>query len=331
MKNILRIVLSASLFVSFASSQTLEDMAPEVWSEPIRLFPTGTAVYPAITTTGDTLYCLARNVISRSIRTDGVWSTPEPLPPHVSSDLSKHPTITPDGRRLYFVDYGGYGGWDLWMTEWPHNLNDWGGVTNLGPTINTGESEWCAAAPDNNTLIFVRGAITSSILVSHWIDSTESWTTPISFDRERVSQGSGVHGITVTPDLRKVYVGKGFLVDGVGELEVDVSYRDSVSGEFSEPLRLNLNSHAPPGTPSYNPENRGYDAFPSITPDGKWLLFVSDRADDSLNTNYHDIYVSRLLIDENGDTVTTSVYDQFFQRLLGTQLIQNFPNREDFF
>ncbi|MFH0991075.1 MAG: T9SS type A sorting domain-containing protein [bacterium] len=326
MLKVLTIAVFLAASATRVSTQTLEGMAKEVWSEPQIILPTGKAVNPAITSTGDTLYCLGMNGLSRSVKVSGVWLMPQALPAWVNSSLARYPAITPDERRLYFIDYGGYGGWDLWMTEWSDSLKDWTEVINLGPTINTSKDEWCAFAPDNKTLIFVRDVFTSQILLSRWNDSTKSWSAPISLDQERVSRGWGVSGITMPGNKKKLYVGRYTQVNGFFEWELMVSYKDSATGRFTMPLRLNINSHPPDTTPTYNPENRGYDAFPSVTPDGKWMFFETDRSPDSINTNYHDIYVSRLLLDENGDTVMTSVYDDLVQKLIGTRLVGNYPN-----
>jgi hypothetical protein len=317
------------LFAPFLWAQTLESTAREVWSEPVRIFPTGTAVYPAVSSTGDTLYCVGIQRLSRSIKISGVWSSLQPLPSGVNTSLAKHPAITPDGRRLYFIEHdrgGGYGGWDLWMTEWSDGLKDWGEAENLGPTINTDGTEWCAFAPDNRTLIFVRGGLSTSLLMSHWLDSAQSWSAPTSFDRERAAKGWSVDGLTMPRNQRKVYLGRYTQVNGFFEWELMVSYKDSITLQFGDPYRLNMNSHPPDTAPKYNPENRGYDGFPSVTPDGKWMFFESDRSQDSLNTNYHDIYVSRLLVDENGDTVVTSVYDEFLYPIAPVRLFPNYPN-----
>jgi len=320
------ILLLITLFVpALSRAQTLEDSAKEVWSEPMRIRSVAGA--PSVLGKGDTLFFYDEiNRIQRMIKENSVWQPPQKLSENFNFGLAKHPVITPDGRRLYFIDYGGYGGWDLWMTEWSDSLNDWGEAVNLGPPINTNDDEWCSYAPDNKALVFVRNVLISNILISNWIDSAGTWSSPVSFEGGEVSRGFGVSGLTLAKDRKKMYVGRLTYVNDFFEYELMVSYNDSVTGKWSKPLRLNINSHPPDSMPKYNPENRGYDAFPSITPDGIWIFFVSDRSADSLGTNYHDIYVSRLLVDENGDTVVTSVYDRFIESLFGVKLLQNFPN-----
>jgi outer membrane protein OmpA-like peptidoglycan-associated protein/tetratricopeptide (TPR) repeat protein len=52
-----------------------------------------------------------------------------------------HPSISPDGRTLFFVSdrAGGFGGTDIWYCE---NLgNNWGAPINMGPKVNTAGDE----------------------------------------------------------------------------------------------------------------------------------------------------------------------------------------------
>lgn len=52
-----------------------------------------------------------------------------------------HPSVSPDGKRLYFSSNkpGGYGGMDLYVSEWEGGR--WGMPINLGPELNTEGNE----------------------------------------------------------------------------------------------------------------------------------------------------------------------------------------------
>ncbi len=65
--------------------------------------------------------------------------------------------------------------------------------------------------------------------------------------------------------------------------------------------------------------------FHQLPADGKFLYFESDRGPDSNGNNYHYIYYSQLLIDENGDTVT-NIRDNTEQAIQEFELFQNYPN-----
>jgi outer membrane protein OmpA-like peptidoglycan-associated protein/tetratricopeptide (TPR) repeat protein len=84
------------------------------------------------------------------------WSKPFDLPPPVNTPgWESQPSISADGRTLYFVSNrkGGYGGYDIWKST----LTDkgWGEPENLGPNINTAFNEQSPFIhPDDSTLYF---------------------------------------------------------------------------------------------------------------------------------------------------------------------------------
>jgi outer membrane protein OmpA-like peptidoglycan-associated protein len=103
---------------------------------------------PALTGTGDRMYLtrwykkggktVAAVYLSKLV--SGVWQQPEKLNNTINVDgfNSKHPFVTPDGKRLFFSSDrpGGEGGDDIWES----NLDDYGQpttVSNLGNTVNT--------------------------------------------------------------------------------------------------------------------------------------------------------------------------------------------------
>ena len=72
---------------------------------------------------------------------DGKWKNLEEFT-YNSDDYSVgHPTLSPDGKKLFFVSDmpGGLGGADLYLSEW--DGKKWGKPVNLGATINTHGNE----------------------------------------------------------------------------------------------------------------------------------------------------------------------------------------------
>lgn len=80
------------------------------------------------------------------------WSV-QPLPFNESAYTFAHPSISEDGNTLYFSSDkpGGYGGTDIYRVERSEGV--WGTPFNLGPAINTPESEVFPFFIDN-TLYF---------------------------------------------------------------------------------------------------------------------------------------------------------------------------------
>ncbi|MDE6019242.1 MAG: OmpA family protein [Muribaculaceae bacterium] len=92
--------------------------------------------------------------IHTSRRSDATWSAPQKF--EILNDTITavgHPSVSPDGRYLYFTSDmpGGYGGLDIWRI----NLQDKGGsLENLGPQINTGGDESFPFARTDSLLYF---------------------------------------------------------------------------------------------------------------------------------------------------------------------------------
>lgn len=65
-----------------------------------------------------------------------------------------HPTLTSDGKSMIFASNipGGYGGYDLYMAYF--DGNEWTGIINLGPHINTASNEVFPFILNNSILIF---------------------------------------------------------------------------------------------------------------------------------------------------------------------------------
>lgn len=85
------------------------------------------------------------------------WSNPKNLGPDVNTESwESQPSISADGQTLYFTSSrpGGYGGFDIWMTQKAGN-NHWRRPVNLGPGINTKGNEISPFIhPDDETLYF---------------------------------------------------------------------------------------------------------------------------------------------------------------------------------
>ena len=85
------------------------------------------------------------------------WSKPFNIGPPVNSPgWDSQPSLSADGRTLYFVSTrpGGYGGYDIWKTELKEG-GSWSTPVNLGPTVNTPYEEQSPFIhPDDQTLYF---------------------------------------------------------------------------------------------------------------------------------------------------------------------------------
>lgn len=61
-----------------------------------------------------------------------------------SGSFYGHPTMSPDGSQMFFASdrEGGYGGFDLWVSNYTKRGKTWSDPVNLGPQINTSGNEF---------------------------------------------------------------------------------------------------------------------------------------------------------------------------------------------
>jgi flagellar motor protein MotB len=94
--------------------------------------------------------------IYRSERVGDQWSTPVNIGSPVNTRYSeKHPTVSADGRKLFFASDrpGGKGSFDIWVSTWSGNR--WSAPENLGDSINTAWMEQSPFIhPDQQSLYF---------------------------------------------------------------------------------------------------------------------------------------------------------------------------------
>lgn len=117
------------------------------------------------------------------VRHGDEWSVPRNLGPDINSrSWEAQPSLSPDGRTLYYVSdrKGGYGGKDIWYST--RTEEGWSAPKNMGPDINTDGDESCPFLHfDGNTLYFASnghvGMGGSDLFVSRRVDDT-TWSRP---------------------------------------------------------------------------------------------------------------------------------------------------------
>ncbi|MFN0174909.1 MAG: OmpA family protein [Saprospiraceae bacterium] len=94
------------------------------------------------------------NIFSARRNVEGGWSNVTRLPFNSSEYNTSHPSISPDGKRLYFSSNrpSGFGGMDLYFSELNNGV--WGAAINLGPTVNTEGNEIFPFIDPNKRLYF---------------------------------------------------------------------------------------------------------------------------------------------------------------------------------
>jgi len=362
-------------------------LAPEVWSEPMKI-DTFAQKYQleysaSFTPNLDTVYLFINNGIYTSRKVNGIWQTPERLNDNVNSGIIRNPSISKDGKRIYYSAWGGYGNWDLWYNDWDDSLNDWGPAKKMEseinyPGINSYLYEVCKDTIYTiHTLIIVDGPC--KLQYNDWSDSlndlglsknivslmnshdnkwylnealkdsiyTINWESDVpclyTWDEERNEWyliddfsdhplgAGGFNGLSITKNYRKLYFSQSLSIwkdYKKKNYELCVSYWDSSKNNWGDIYFLNINSEAyRPDTSNQSYWIGGSDCFPWISQDGKTLIFSSNRNASKTDTidNFY-IYISHLLVDENGNTVGINEHTQGTSSIKEFQLFPNYPN-----
>ncbi|MXV15676.1 OmpA family protein [Hufsiella ginkgonis] len=138
------------------------------------------------------------------------WAKPFNIGPPVNTDgWESQPSISPDGRTLYFVSNrtGGIGGYDIWKSSLVEG-GEWSQPVNLGPKVNTPYDE---QAPfihaDNETLYFSSngwpGLGNRDIFLSRK-DAQGNWQTPQNLGYPINTAGEET-GLTISSDGKTAF------------------------------------------------------------------------------------------------------------------------------
>ena len=308
MKYFLQILFTVLLFSSIAIKVNAQSnkypVAPEVWSTPKEVAVinkvVGRAQSPSISFDGKKLYF---NWIGYTEKTDTGWSIPIRLNNNINQHLADWPCISPNGKRLYFSWFVN-NGWDLYYSDCDSLTNDWGIAKRCDIVIKEPDYLWEKSGctlPDDTTIIFMSS---NSAFISHFNTQTQAWDSATGFPTPTLQHGSDF-GIYVSPGKSKIY-SVGFRPDTTkdgqyyGNYDIIVSYKDTLSPRgYTPPYILNFSLQADTLYFAGKYSSR-FEGYPTLTPDGKTMYFTAD---------YHDtitIYETKLLIDENGDTITSA-------------------------
>jgi Tol biopolymer transport system component len=194
------------------------------------------------------------------------WSAPELLP-FSGEYRDSDPVLSPDGKKLLFVSDRPVNGGDphhyeIWMCE--REANSWSEPKNVGPVVNT-HSQYFASMASNGNLYFSATIADDNpeidVFVSKFVDG--KYTAPQNLGPQ--INGKGIVNIEafVSPDEKFLLIGAFNRPDSVGSADIYVSYNQN--GKWSAPIPVS----------AINTPAREYS--PRLTPDGKRLIFTSEK------------------------------------------------------
>ena len=195
---------------------------------------------------------------------NGTWSVPETLP-FSGEYRDSDPVLSADGRTLYFVSDRPAEGLE------PNRFHAWSadrtatGWTNLhpllGPVNEKGNTEFVSFAANGN-LYFTsdRSGVSFDVYRSRLVNAQYQ---PAENLGPAVNDGRYTIEAFVAPDESFILLGS-FARDSLGNADLYIAYNEN--GDWSKPVNFG---------PSINTKARDYS--PRISPDGRYLLFSSER------------------------------------------------------
>lgn len=198
------------------------------------------------------------------------WSEPEIV--SFSGQYSDGvPSLTSDGKRIYFASYRPdsqkgepKNNEDIWYVE--RTTIGWGIPKILSGNVNSKSGEFGASVAANGTLYFTSMSEGKNknlnIFKSKLVNNKH---------QERQSLGEMINSYDaacpcISPDESYLIFTSSKRPGGIGQADLYISFADK-KGDWTKPVNLGAKINS-----------KKFDYFPSLSPDGKYLFFVSDRS-----------------------------------------------------
>jgi hypothetical protein len=217
---------------------------------------------------------------------NGRWSAPQVVPGLDEPGVHyAEPHISPDGGKFFFACNRPVAGkeangsdYDIWVME--RQGDGWGEPRNLGAPVNTPGGEYFPSTTTDGTLYYTGPDTTGrgeAIYRSRWVDG--KYATPERLPAQ-INAGKARFNAWFSPDGNLAIVPSYGLADSVGECDYYAVFRNA-DDTWSEPVNLGAAINTPSGD----------DYSACLSPDGKYLFFMSARLPASLPTHltYADI------------------------------------------
>lgn len=214
-------------------------------------------------------------------RINNEWTEPQVAP--FARDLryfTVEPHITADGQKLFFASNrpdstGKDNNSDIWYME--RIESGWGPPKKLGSHINTDAPEFFPTLTTNGALYFTRDDPATGVSYIFRSQLEDSVYTEPELLPEEVNAGRSRFNAFIAPDESFIIIPVYGMPDSYGATDYYVSFHKK-NDQWSKPINLG---------DKINSKSR-WEYSASLSPDGKYLFFMSSRIDTSLVT-HHDI------------------------------------------
>ena len=196
------------------------------------------------------------------------WSVPV-MAPFSGRWSDADPHLSPDGSKLFFISNRPVTGdtamaaCDLWMME--RAGKGWGDPRRLDPEVNGEGTEWSPSVAANGNLYFGAtregGRGRDDLWMSRLVNGR--YTAPVNLG-DSINTKTGELEPWIAPDESYLIFSAGGRPDGMGSLDLYISFRQGGVWSRARPLGHGINSAA-------------WDFNPSVSPDGRTFFFTSSR------------------------------------------------------
>jgi len=244
--------------------------------------------------------------VTRRTSTEDEWGPAVNLGPTINS--SGHdwgPSISADGRELYFHSRRGYVHYDIWLTRRASKNDPWQEPVNLVPIVNTTEHDVfpCISA-DGLSLYFASmrpgGLGGGDIWVTMRTTKDGVWGEPVNLGSV-VNSASGEVGPAISADELTLFFSSGFpdtagppRPGGFGQSDLWMARRASKDEPWGEPVNLGSNVNT-----------MVHELRPDISPNGSTIYFCSTREGGQGNWDIWQVPIEPV-VDFNGDGIVDS-------------------------
>jgi len=210
---------------------------------------------------------------------NGNWRKPQ-IAPFSGMFDDCEPMFSPDGKRLYFCsnrpldDSGKEKDYDIWSVE--KTADGWMKPVNLGSPINTSRNEFYPSLTSDNTLYFT----SSNMKIMRAKFQKGVYLEPQLLS-DSINTNVGEYNAVIAPNESFIIFTSHGWPDNMGQGDLYISFRNP-DGTWTKAKNLGekVNSQAT-------------EMSPSLSPDGKYLFFASNRAlnlnDISPNKTFEDL------------------------------------------
>ena len=182
------------------------------------------------------------------------WKNPQPIGPPINTRYAEgSPSLSPDGKELYFSDGhregypeplrpGGLGGPDIWVSFWNEENGSWIEPQNLGAPVNSPHHDYKANLSANGRELYFSsdrpgGDGAADIWVARRPTVNDPWGEPTNLGAV-VNGGRDDENPAISPDGKMLVFGSNRRGGGVGPSGLWVSTRERNEDGWGEPFYL---------------------------------------------------------------------------------------------